>query len=513
MKRPWIKIGLAVAAVSAIVAMYLLVSLTQTRNSVDEYREQLRAAGERLELREVIPARLPPEQNSAPAVRQALAILQSFSSDAIATNTVVGMHLIQPGLALRASQQPDVRNEFATNSWKDFEMALAARTGALELLTTLPEPVHLDFELNYRGGPNIPLLHLAGFKSTAQLLASATVTDLHRRQTASAVTNLHAFLALARGWETEPLYISQLVRIAAAAISFNAQWEIVQDAEVTGEQLALLQRDWTALEFVRPMETSFEFERIYTSMTIQQLRTSNNPAAYASLALAWSSSPSGGTGSGWLDAIKGLGDDVKTGVSSSLWRAAWSFNDERNMMEIDQVLIETARQIRTNGFFMDALEERTRRLAALGISRDNWLREKLDDSLLALFGEDSLSKGLDRAQAIEIQRQLAITAIAIKRFTLAHHRLPENLDALAPEFLRAVPRDPVDGKPLRYRANPDGAFLLYSVGKNGVDEGGNPFPASGASKQLQQGRDMVWPRAATPQEVSAYLEGLFEPPK
>ena len=43
-----------------------------------------------------------------------------------------------------------------------------------------------------------------------------------------------------------------------------------------------------------------------------------------------------------------------------------------------------------------------------------------------------------------------------------------------PEFVPKVPLDPVDGQPLRYRRNADGTFLLYSVGENGKDDGGNP---------------------------------------
>ena len=32
----------------------------------------------------------------------------------------------------------------------------------------------------------------------------------------------------------------------------------------------------------------------------------------------------------------------------------------------------------------------------------------------------------------------------------------------------------MDGQPLRYRRNADGTFLLYSIGENGKDDGGNP---------------------------------------
>jgi hypothetical protein len=68
---------------------------------------------------------------------------------------------------------------------------------------------------------------------------------------------------------------------------------------------------------------------------------------------------------------------------------------------------------------------------------------------------------------------------------------------LVPEFLPAVPVDPADGQPLRYRAAAAGGFTLYSVGEDGVDDGGNPTnrqPASG-SLYWQDGKDWVWPKA------------------
>jgi hypothetical protein len=47
--------------------------------------------------------------------------------------------------------------------------------------------------------------------------------------------------------------------------------------------------------------------------------------------------------------------------------------------------------------------------------------------------------------------------------------LPTSLADLVPEFLPAVPLDPWNGKPLRH----EGA-KVWSVGRNGVDDGGTP---------------------------------------
>ena len=39
----------------------------------------------------------------------------------------------------------------------------------------------------------------------------------------------------------------------------------------------------------------------------------------------------------------------------------------------------------------------------------------------------------------------------------------------------------MDGQPLRYRRNADGTFLLYSVGENGKDDGGDPSLEKGVT--------------------------------
>ena len=62
-------------------------------------------------------------------------------------------------------------------------------------------------------------------------------------------------------------------------------------------------------------------------------------------------------------------------------------------------------------------------------------------------------------------------ALATLRYRARHRRLPEALDDLVPGFVECVPPDPYDGEPLRYRTEEDG-FVLYSIGRNGRDDGG-----------------------------------------
>jgi hypothetical protein len=67
---------------------------------------------------------------------------------------------------------------------------------------------------------------------------------------------------------------------------------------------------------------------------------------------------------------------------------------------------------------------------------------------------------------------LARVAIVLERYRLSNGQYPESLDALTPQFMVALPHDVINGQPLKYRRNPDGQFVLYSVGWNETDDGG-----------------------------------------
>jgi hypothetical protein len=115
-----------------------------------------------------------------------------------------------------------------------------------------------------------------------------------------------------------------------------------------------------------------------------------------------------------------------------------------------------------------------------------------------------LARAFWRSGELEMQHELAVAAIALKRHHLRHGAWAPSLVALVPEFLSRVPRDFMDGGELRYRVNANGTWILYSVGENGVDDGGNPQPSSEKSqtKFFGYGLDAVWPQPATPEEVA-----------
>jgi hypothetical protein len=102
----------------------------------------------------------------------------------------------------------------------------------------------------------------------------------------------------------------------------------------------------------------------------------------------------------------------------------------------------------------------------------------------------------------EVERQMTLAVIASRRFQLRHGRLPPSLEALVPEFLSAAPYDYMDAKPLGYRLKADGSYVLYSVGDDAKDDGGDPTSLPGQPGGLWSGRDAVWLSPASESSVS-----------
>jgi hypothetical protein len=88
---------------------------------------------------------------------------------------------------------------------------------------------------------------------------------------------------------------------------------------------------------------------------------------------------------------------------------------------------------------------------------------------------------------------MARIACGLERYRLAHGHYPEKLEAISPQFMASIPNDVITGKPLIYRLNSDGTFILYSVGWNQKDEGGSvSLPKKKYTQPDWSQGDWVW---------------------
>lgn len=87
-------------------------------------------------------------------------------------------------------------------------------------------------------------------------------------------------------------------------------------------------------------------------------------------------------------------------------------------------------------------------------------------------------------------------ACALERYHSLHNEYPESLETLVPRFIGKLPLDLIDGQPLHYRRQADGNFLLYSVGWNESDDGGQVVSDEDRPENLKKG-DWVWKNPST----------------
>ncbi|HQR08256.1 MAG TPA: hypothetical protein PLN21_15620 [Gemmatales bacterium] len=76
-----------------------------------------------------------------------------------------------------------------------------------------------------------------------------------------------------------------------------------------------------------------------------------------------------------------------------------------------------------------------------------------------------------------------IAAIACERYRLEKKSWPTSLEQLVPTYLKSAPIDPYTAQPLFLKALPDG-LVIYSVGKDGKDDGGDVLPGEVPAKDL-----------------------------
>lgn len=394
-------------------------------------------------------------------------------------------------------------------TWDDYlRAAEATRERLPELRHQITNQV-FHIQLDYREGMELLLPHLAAFKGACTTLCRAAIHDLHNGNLSGALENLHASARLTAQLESGPLLIDQLVRDSMGAITLQAIWEALQAEGWTDQQLAVLQGDWRSVRFTPGAANALGMEAAIACDIFPSGQHFSREIlrALPTLQALDGSGLRGWRMEGFPDFIADPIEAVAPLVRLEAWRFVWAPFDE-------QVLMETLRELRTFGaqaFEQHKLASLTEIPESHPTLSGNPLRlKRLEDlaaSDLRQLVSASLLPGLERALAkparADAWNQVMLTAIALKRFQLKHGRWPDELATLVPEFLPEVPVDWMDGQPLRYRLRDDDTYLLYSVGSDGIDQGGSPEFIDEDAKDWMNAKDFVWPQPATPEEVAA----------
>jgi hypothetical protein len=514
------KILIVAGAVFAGAILIPVIRHYQLRFAVESYITKLKAKGEPMELAQVIPPPVPPEQNGSEIFLKAYELIRNTATF-LSTNSPYGKKMVAPGRSKVCFRQSELSEpgEFGfTNSWEQADLATRQYDNAIELLRQIGGEQIPNFQINYAKGFDdagfFTNLHLVDFKKSATLLCDAALVYLHAGNGTGAVLNVCSALALTEALRQQRLAISELVRIAMVSNAQNPTWEILQFEKLTDKDLAALQNAWERLTFVPGLIDAFTMERLVGDQTLSKQRQSSAVLEkYLGIYQA---------------GRRSMGDDeeveptffqrVKFRVDIFLWRYWWSYRDELRSLRGWEILEQNARQAETNSEFSTLLRQQQFNLEKIGLVQ---VSDKLSNPLLLMEQPDlhsmlsdsviTLSGCLRKVMNVETLRSMTIAAIALKRYQIKHGNYPADLNSLVPQFILTVPLDPVDGQPLRYRRKSDGTFLLYSVGENGMDDGGDPSLEKGVTGsnygwQNPHALDWVWPQPATTAEIQKYYE-------
>jgi len=502
------KILIVAGIVLGVAILIPVIRHYQLRFAVASYVAELKAKGEPMDLAQVIPPPVLPEQNGVPLIMNSLTNLENKYSSISQTNPPPAMREVWPGKAMIGWQQPkiirfdenDLSSEMTnarlwTNTWEDLGKELVAEKDNLNSFQSLTNHPILDFNLDYGKSYSIRLQYLAPLRRAAQWLSVAAVYDLHERKTAEACANAHAILAIVKGQAEERLEISQQVRDAIASIGAQTTWEILQDSNVSESELVSLQHDWESVEFIGAAKRAFLAERVLGVQSMEHYLQSPSDL--------WNS-------------VNGNDGEISRRLCKIQWQWFGAYADEKRMMQTFQVLAEAMRMAETNHSFQSVQMFTRTNFDRLGFEesfpQEGTMRidiDPLDVRWLLSEGAFDSFRLLKRAMVFETARNMTIAAIALKRYEIQHQQFPSTLYGLTPTILKTIPFDYMNGQALHYQKNPDGTFLLYSVGENGADDNGNPSSHKWwGFYWFAQTLDLVWPQPATEAEIQAYYKKL-----
>ncbi|MFC5456277.1 hypothetical protein [Prosthecobacter fluviatilis] len=292
--------------------------------------------------------------------------------------------------------------------------------------------------------------YMSGALQAAKGLALRAQFAVAAGDAESAVRSMQASQRFTQALGKEPLLIGLLCAITTATFDSNSIWLLLHSHTNSALQLSRLQADLERLDFKRSLRQAIHSELVWqlesiewykrnrddcvsVCSQIQIMSDQTEPPWYASAVIRM-------IPAGWFDHnaanVLRIGSDylrkpVKDGDGRSLLRSS----------EEMEILLEEHR----------------------GMTSPH--------HVLTVLGFPAYQMIIGQAIYAETLRRQSIAAIALERYRLSHSKLPSTLAELVPEFLSAVPQDPIDAEPMRYRVE-GGSFTLWSIARDCKDDGG-----------------------------------------
>jgi hypothetical protein len=324
---------------------------------------------------------------------------------------------------------------------------LADNQQALELLHKGAAIEHSRYPIDLSKGFEALMPDLSNIRTGAFLLKLGAILYAENAEPQSAARSITSTFGLARSLSEEPILVSQLVRVACQALAVSTLEHAINRTEFTDEQLVDLGDTLANARDTSAMTRAFVGERCAGVSILK------SPSAQI------------------LQLVNG-GSSLLRILPISLYKfAGLADMDVAIYLDLMNDYIEAMQ-----------LPPEQRREAAGAV---NARFEKTSRIHILLH---IIMPALSRVTTLDLrniaQLRTARVGLAIERYRLATGKLPDTLAELVPTYLDAVPKDPFDGKELRYKKLEPG-FVVYSIGVDGSDDGGIEKPRKRADPPAQ----------------------------
>ena len=302
-------------------------------------------------------------------------------------------------------------------------------------------------------------------RELASLIIARAMLRLHDGKTEAAWADLMVTHRLARHVANGGTLIESLVGIAIESIASNADLAFLEHAKLNSKQLQEKLKDLQTLPAFPTIAETIDLTDRYISLDCLNMVRRGGFAMVQGLVGAAGGAPNKPTPEE-LKALEGL--DWEPAI-----KKVHAFYDRLTAALRLPTRAERKREL-------DKIEAELQ-VVKLAVG-DNFAHlvpgkdpgphvvQSISDVLLTMLAPSfqKISDIRDRYEQIHANLQIAF---AMAAYRLDSGRYPAKLDDLAPKYLAKVPGDLFSGKPLIYKPEGKG-YLFYSVGANGLDEGG-----------------------------------------
>jgi hypothetical protein len=385
----------------------------------------------------------------------------------------------------------------AITLWPDLPAAVKSDSGRItwaewnrfldplrETLAKVPfkNEAGMIYKLDYRQGIATPLPHVQICRALVRAHYFSALGHLGTHRVEAALCDIELGRQIKDQLIQPNILIEGLVLISSDLSLLSVSWELLQQPGLTETQLATLARIWESQLSIRQIQRLWEGERVCSWQTLTQFQTSSSSKTWASLGTV--------NGENWWEMLS------KRRPLDWIHRELILPHDLAYYLRASGNFEKRVAGWAKGGSYEEVRQESERQKIFLDEMVDSWRKPGYLLSLLVIGG--NLESASNRFSCFIAQQRLLQTAIALERHRLKQGEYPMALTALVPAFLPAVPLDPMDHQPLRYRLSSDGDYVLYSIGVDGKDDGGDgrfvKEQGGGKGWRPEKTADAVWPR-------------------